>query len=402
MKRSNVIVAGGGIGGLTAALALMQRGHAVKVLEQVEDLKEVGAGVQLSANATRVLISLGLKETLESVACLAVDKQIRHYRTGQAWKVAEVGASSQARYGAPYWMIHRGDLHSALVRAVRAADPEALVLGTKCSEFSQTDTEVTVRSADGRTFTADVLIGADGIHSFVKQKLLGDFKAEFTGRAAWRGLVPSDRLPAHLRELVSTNWIGPGANVVTYPVRGGELINFVGAVLHPEWFEESWTATGSKEELNAVFADWHPDIRLLASSIEQPMKWAYRGREPLQQWTSGRITLLGDAAHPTLPTLAQGACMAIEDGVVLARCLSEFDPNEALQVYEQTRIGRTSKIVRSSNENATRFQDNVLADPEGAERYIKTNWEPETVAARYHWLYEFDALTTELGPTSQQ
>jgi salicylate hydroxylase len=240
-------------------------------------------------------------------------------------------------------------------------------------------------------------VGADGVHSAVRQVLFGDMPAEFLGVAAWRGLVPMERLPKHLQRLVGCNWVGPGGHVITYPLRGGKLLNFVAALERDNWAVDSWTERGTREECAADLVGWHADIQEIVRHIDIPYKWALLGREPLQQWAVGRVTLLGDACHPTLPMLAQGGNMAIEDGMVLARCLAgQGDVAIALKQFETARVERTSQIVRRSTEAAKRFHNPALADPVGAAAYVDREWTPEKIEARYGWLFAYDALETPL------
>ncbi len=389
-----VLFAGAGIGGLVAALALLQRGVDVTLCEQAPELKELGAGLQLSANGTRVLQALGLGAAMEAIVCPPSGKEVRLYSTGQTWKLFDLGESSVQQYGAPYWMAHRGDFHRVLIDAVRAIKPDAIRTGARCTGFSQDATGVSLRLEQGETVRGDVLIGADGVHSSVCHQMFGDRPATFMGIAAWRGMVAMDRLPPHLRRLVGTNWVGPGGHVITYPVRRGEWLNFVGAIERDNWAVESWTERGSPAECAADFAGWHADVQTIAHAIDVPYKWALLSREPLERWAEGRVCLLGDAAHPTLPFLAQGGNMAIEDGYVLARCLTGGDSVvEALQRFQKARLPRCSDIVRRSNDNAKRFHNPTLADPVAAAEYIDREWQPDKVKARYDWLFEYDALT---------
>jgi salicylate hydroxylase len=247
--------------------------------------------------------------------------------------------------------------------------------------------------ANGEIAEGDILIGADGVHSVVRQALFGDMKAEFVGRAAWRGLVPMRVLPERMRRPIGTNWIGPGRNVITYPVHGGERLNFVGQAIHPEWQVESWTERGTPAECAADFEGWHEDVQVVVRNIDVPLKWAVRSREPLERWTVDRVTLLGDAAHPTLPALAQGANMAIEDGVIIARSIDASpDATTALTRYETARRPRTTAIVRGSSENAARFNANILANQSEAAAFVDREWQPDLVAKRYDWIFEYDAL----------
>ncbi len=391
---SRILIAGAGIGGLTAALALLRHGHQVHLFEQAAELREVGAGVQLSANGTRVLIALGLRAAMQQIVCEPAGKDIRLWNTGQTWPLFDLGETSVARYGAPYWMVHRGDFHAALRDAVLRVAPDAIRTGTAATGFEQTDTAITLHLASGEHIEGDALIGADGVHSAIRGHMFGVSRAQFTGIMAWRGLIPMQRLPTHLRRLVGTNWNGRGGHVVTYPLRRGEILNFVGALERDDWRVESWTEAGTIAECARDFADWHPDIQTMIHAIDTPYKWALLGREPLPRFSIGRATLLGDAAHPTLPFLAQGANMAIEDGMVLARCLAQNDDIPiALRRYEAARLARTAAIVRGSNDNARRFHNPALTQADTAAAYLDREWTPEKVRERYDWLYDYDALT---------
>ena len=237
------------------------------------------------------------------------------------------------------------------------------------------------------------LIGADGVHSRIRNALFGEMPARFTGLLAWRGLVPMERLPERLRRLVGTNWVGPGGHVVHYPVRSGTLLNFVGTAERSDWQVESWTERGTTEEALNDFKGWNADVETIIRNIGAPFKWALLGREPLAQWTKGRVTLLGDAAHPTLPMMAQGANMAIEDGVVLARSLAAHDDvAAALKAYEDARRDRTSRLVRAANDNAARFHNPALGNSEGAARYVDSEWQEAKVKQRYDWVFEYDPV----------
>lgn len=399
-NRPRILIAGAGIAGLTTALALLQRGFDVHVYERASELRELGAGLQIGPNGSRVLIELGLQQKLEAVVCEAARKEIRLWNTGQTWKLFDLGRDCIERFGAPYWMVHRGDLHTILLDAVRAAKPGAIHAGYSVRGFSQNNDTITLHFDDGKPdVTGDAVIGADGVHSRLRQAAGIADKTFFTGIMAWRGLVPAERLPEEARRPVGSNWVGVGGHVVTYPLRGGQIYNFVGAIEGREWPVESWTESGTHEECLADFEGWHPIVRAMAGGLDTPFKWALLGREPLTSWAFGRLCLVGDACHPTLPFLAQGANMALEDAFVMARCIAAgtADIPAAFRRFEKLRVERTSRIVRGSTETAKRFHNPILADQDSAAAYVDREWDPERVRTRYDWLYEYDARTVDVG-----
>jgi salicylate hydroxylase len=391
-NRVRILIAGAGIGGLTAALSLLKRGYDVQVCEQATELREVGAGLQLSPNGLRALYQLGLGDTLRALASEPEGKEIRLWSTGQTWKLFDLGKTAVAEYGYPYFMIYRPDLHKVLADAVRAMKPDAIMLGARCAGLEQNDEGVTLKLADGRVLRGDVLIGADGVHSRIRDQLFGADQPGFSGCLAWRGVIPMDRLPQHLRRPVGVNWVGPGAHVIHYPLHGGTLMNFVGIVERDDWQVESWTEKGTHHECHADFNGWHDDVHTLISNVDVPYKWALMARAPMQKWTAGRVSLLGDACHPTLPFLAQGAVMAVEDGYLLGRCIDQYgdDPALALRKYEDARIARTTQIVLRSTENGRRFHNPALASSDGAAAYVDREWAEPRVRERYDWLFRYN------------
>ncbi|MEK7944010.1 FAD-dependent monooxygenase [Pigmentiphaga sp. YJ18] len=394
----HVAIIGAGIGGLAAALALLRRGIDVDVYEQATDLKEVGAGIQTTPNGSRVLLELGLGDELQRYATFSKGKDTYLWNTGQKRPFMPLGEQSVDSYGAPYVTFHRADLHGMLLRAVLQAKPGAVHLGKQLDALSQDDRGVRMRFVDGSEATAPLMVGADGIHSRVRQILLGPDKPAFTGCMAWRGLIPAEAIQGTIDLVGGSMWLGPTAHIVTYPVRQGKLLNFIGMVDQDNWLIESWNAAGTTEECLADFAGWHPHVQRMVRNITIPYKWALMVRAPLERWTDGRITLLGDACHSTLPFLSQGANMALEDGLILARCLQAYgeDAGHALRSYEALRRPRTANITRSSAEQVRRVHNPELADPAEAQRYIEREWGQQQVEERYRWIYGYDARTVSL------
>lgn len=391
----HVVLAGGGVGGMTAALALLQRGVRVTVLEQARELTEVGAGIQISPNGNRALDHLGVFEELRKQSCDPVRKEFRLWNTGRPWPMFDLGPMAVERYGYPYLTVYRPDLLKALEDGVRAAGDDVIRLGSRVVGVEQDESSASVLLAEGSRVTGDVVIGADGVRSVVRNAVWGPSDPQFSGMVAWRGLIPMDDLPRHLQAPVGSTWIGPGGHAVTYALHGGSLMNFVATVEGKTWTAAGGNEPGTIEECLADFDGWHEDILTLIKASPRLLKWALVSREPIPSWTSGRISLLGDAAHATLPFLAQGAVHSIEDGVVLARALDAFgdDPAVALKRYEQARIDRTSRMVRGATANTDRFHSRELATEETAQAYLEREWSDEPIADRYDWLYSYDAVT---------
>jgi len=393
----HILIAGGGIGGMAAALALVNRGHVVDVYEQAAELKELGAGVQISPNGTRALHALGVLEELRQLSCDTAGKEVRLWNTGRTWKLFDLGAEAIERYGFPYVTVFRPDLLQVLADAVRARRPQAIHLGRRVVGVTQRGGQVTLRFEDGGTAAGDAVIGADGVHSVIRRELFGGDNPRFFGMIAWRGVIPIERVPSHISRDKATNWIGVGGHVVHYPLRAGKLMNFVGIQERADWQVESCTMHGTAEECANDHAGWHRDVLALIAASPSLFKWALMGRDPLPRWTVGNVTLLGDACHPTLPMLAQGAVMAIEDAVILGRCFDKYgDVAIALARYQDARIAVTTRKVAGANDNGKRFHNPALGTEEGACAYVDREWSRDAIIRRYEWIFTYDVETAEI------
>lgn len=394
-QNARILIAGAGLGGLTAAACLMLAGYRVEIYEQAPELGEIGAGVQQSANATHVMRHLGILEKLEAVAFRPPVTEFRIFNTGEVLQELKLAEGHESRFGAPYLQLHRADFHEILAARVLELDPDCIHLNSTVTGFEESDTRVTLQLADGGRIEGDILVGADGIKSATRRQIVGDIAPSYTGDAAWRLTVPTERFPKGFLDRKSSIWVGPDKHAVVYFLRGGELLNCVTAVESDEWDKESWTEKRPWEELKADLDGWHEDIQAIVDAVDKDMcfRWALNVYDPVDSWSTPRATLLGDAAHPTLPYLAQGAAMAVEDGAVLTRCFEASSSiPEALQLYQDNRIDRTSKVVRESHRNRGLFHLKTVEELKA--EFAKRNMDKE----RANWLYSYNPLTVDLEP----
>ena len=383
-----VAVIGGGIGGLSAALALLRAGFDVQVYEQAQKFGEIGAGIQISPNASRLLHRLGLKPAMDQWGVRPEAVHQKRWDDGRTLQRAPLGPDVEARFGAPYYHFHRGDLAALLAAAMPKERAHA---GHRLVGIEDKGERVIARFDNGASAEADLLVGADGIHSKVRQITFGPEKPRFTGCVAWRGLVPAERI-AHLDiEVASHNWMGPEAHCVHYWVSAKRLMNVVCVVEHGQWTNESWTDKGNVADVLARYEGWHPTVRGLIEAFPETFIWALHDRAPLPNWTTDRIALLGDACHPMLPMMAQGAAQAIEDGAALASLLEAIpdDLRSALRRYEEIRKPRATRLQEASAANRTRFH---LPDgPEQQKRDAAMASSGDRSLGAIAWLYEHDA-----------
>ena len=384
-----VIIAGAGIGGLTAALALAQRGFSVILAEKAAWLEEVGAGIQLSPNATHVLAALGVLDAVRSHAFEPQELTIRSARHGGTLAHVPLGATAAGRYGAPYLLVHRADIQRALLDAVHAMPAISLRLGTRVSSVSQEGGKLQVTLAQGatppETLEAHALIGADGVRSATRQTILNGPAPVFSGRTAYRATVPASLIPPQFLA-GSGIWFGRKAHLVHYPLRQGREFNLV-ALVEEDWDAPGWSEPASKENLLQRFARWPEPAQNLLRLPDEWLRWALRAVDAGGIWQKGRIALLGDACHAMLPFAAQGAAMAIEDGIVLAHHLAvrPDQPAAALQAYVGERQPRSAKVQQTAATNSTIYHLGLPASL--ARDTVLRLSSPQSLLQRMDWIY---------------
>jgi salicylate hydroxylase len=398
-----VAIIGGGIGGLTAANALSQAGIEVAVYEAASELKEIGAGVALHANAMRVLRAIGVEDGVRKVAGRSEWSITRDGKTGRV--ISKTSRTQQtAAFGLQGATVHRADLLDVLADALPAG---LVTLGKRCTEVQPDGDTAVARFTDGSEVEADVIVGADGIHSAVRASLFGPDDPKFTGKVCYRSVIPTAAVRGGASHGISADlgqWLGPHGTIVLYPLRGEELINVVCHYDDDAYRHESWITECDRDEVLERYAGWHESLLRLFAAGDTWYKWALYDRDPIPLWTRGRVTLLGDAAHPMLPYLGQGACQALEDGAVLATALTaEADPGTALARYERTRRPRASRVVLTSRE---RGLSNHLPSRWAALRRdlmiaVRRRMNPRDPEGRgAAWLADYDATSPDVlaGP----
>lgn len=392
MARSrSIIIAGAGIGGLTAALALARAGYRAVVLERAARLEQAGAGIQLSPNAMHVLTALGLAESLRPYAVAPEAIRIADARSDRSIARIPLGRTAEARYGAPYWVVHRADLQAVLLNALQQSHDITLRLGTRVEDFAVHQHGITVqaRTASGAHDEQGIaLIGADGLWSTLRERCGDRRQPAFARRTAWRAVVPAERVTQEFRAPLTSLWLGRNAHLVHYPVQAGAAVNIV-AIARDDWQEAGWSAPAKGSDLAPRFAAFAPALRALIAVPEHWQKWALFDRTPGRPRQQGPVTLIGDAAHPMLPFLAQGGAMAIEDAAVLAHCLAHETraPEDALRAYESMRRARVARAQREARHNAWRYH---LAGPLAfARNRVLGLMDGERLLHRYDWLYGF-------------
>ncbi|WP_026606126.1 FAD-dependent monooxygenase [Methylocapsa acidiphila] len=389
----HALIAGAGIGGLSAALCLAQAGFSVSVFEQADALEEVGAGLQISPNASAILRQLGALERLRPSSLAPRAVKIRRARDGALIAVLPL-ADAESRWGAPYLLAHRADLQRALLETALTHDAITICAGAAVAGFASGRDGVAIaykRGAIRLEATGDCLIGADGLRSFVRQRLVGSDgpQSKFSGRTAWRALVDANRLPAEMRRPESALWLGSKAHLVHYPLRGGAVVNVV-AIVDEDFRGPSgdfWSSQGDAAYLEARFARWHESAKGLLAAASEWRKWPLYDSAPLARWTGGRVALLGDAAHPMLPFLAQGAAQAIEDAAALGRALAGgHEIEQGLAAYQTARRARATRVQQESRRQGTIYH---LSGAAGFARDLALRaLGAERLRDRYDWLYD--------------
>jgi len=391
--KHKIIISGAGLGGLCAAACLIMDGHDVEVYEQAPELGEVGAGIQISANAMHVLNHIGVGQILGERSVRPEAYTFCMGDTGEIIQSFELSGAHERTHGAPYYHVHRRDILDLLVDRVEELKPGPIHVNHRLTSYDEDNDGVTAHFANGASARCDILIGADGLKSAVREQMCGPDNPVYTGDVAWRFTVATEDVKGVLPRIEQRLWMMPGGHAVTYFLRRGELVNFVGLIEKERPEEESWTTKHSWDEIKADFEGWNEMLHGLIDKADKDAcyLWALHIREPFEGWSTKRVTMLGDAVHATLPYLAQGAAMAFEDGAVLTRALQQCDTiEEALQLYPRNRYERTARIVRESSANGKLFHH------PSREAMLEAFNNRDMGKERSMWLFNYNPWTVEL------
>ena len=385
----SILIAGGGIGGLSCAVALAEKGHETHILEQAESFSEVGAGIQIGPNGMRILHHWGLREILRNKGARPLQIRISDGWSGRLLNRVPLGEVAERRYGAPYKVFHRAELQEALLQKAQSLPQITISTGFRVDRFDQHDDHIIVQGANGKQEHGRLLIGADGVWSNIRTQIHPHIKPTFYGKSAWRTIVPRESAPSPFNRLETGLWMAPDAHLVHYPVKGGESINIV-AVISEQLDSKSWSNPGQASDLLRHFTDWHESPRYFLQTAKGWQKWPLYDLSAIPHWREGRVCLLGDAAHPPIPFLAQGGVMAIEDSFVLAEQLAQYgeDHVSAFAAYEKQRRARAYRVMDTAHKLGKIYHMKGLMRL--ARNGVLTAKKPEKLLASYDWLYGFD------------
>lgn len=388
MTDTKYTIIGAGIGGLAAAIALAQKGATVTLFEQAKVLGEVGAGLQISPNGVAVLKSFGLYDAAAKLANCPDAIVLRDYRGASVTRM-ELGQNAVRRFGNPYWQFHRADLLSVLAKGALDAGVD-IKFNHKVANITRNGAGALIEFEEQESQLVDCLIAADGVRSKTRSAVFDGHEATFTGQVAWRGLVSADKLPAGMFGNETQVFMGKGRHLVAYPLRGGSMINFVAVEERKDWTDEGWNIPDDPANLRAAFSGWCQPVETLLAAVDHTFLWGLFSHPVLAKWSDGQVALLGDACHPMLPFLAQGAVMGLEDGWVLADALEKADDiPTGLRAYEDRRKDRATRVQKSAAKNAWAYHLRMPVFRDVAHAIIKKT-SPDRLLGKFDWLYGHD------------